>query len=442
MKNLKRLIIFISVIILIIGAVTFFTFRKNNVNNTEKNQISSDTSQDISTTPQKVTDRNLYYAVKTVVNKYFLYVKQYHQDEIETKLEGTIPVSAEEKQANFDIVNSLYDKELINKNQINEDTIKENIEFYKDADNIEIENMLFKNISSTIQEYIVNISLWQNNNCIKDSTPIIVKIDTSHNTFSIMPENCKYKEDDYNFSDSEISEATYNKYDYTDISDETIIEDFLDKYKSTILHDKEKAYNLFDKEYREKRFGDFETFSKFIDNNIQDIAKLSFTQYLTNDYDTYKEYVCKDKYQNLYIFNETSVMDYTIMLDTYTLDNKVFLDKYYSSSNQTRVALNIDKWIQMLNCRDYRTAFYVLDESFRKNYFNDNVDDFEAYMRNYFPDHYSLEYGEFTEEAGTYIQKVTFGNNQEENSVKLEHTIYMELGENTDFRMSFDASRH
>ena len=51
---------------------------------------------------------------------------------------------------------------------------------------------------------------------------------------------------------------------------------------------------LLDKEYREKRFGDYNTFSKYIDNNIKEINALSFSKYLVNNYNEYKEYICAD----------------------------------------------------------------------------------------------------------------------------------------------------
>ncbi len=188
--------------------------------------------------------------------------------------------------------------------------------------------------------------------------------------------------------------------------------------------------------------GEYETFSKYVDNNLQDIAKLTFTEYLVNNYDGYKEYVCKDKYGNLYIFHETAVMDFTIMLDTYTLENEKFLTTYNSSSDQYKVAMNIDKWVQMLNCRDYRTAFYVLDETFRTNNFGNDVDQFEEYMRKYFPEHYKLEFGEFSEETGTYMQEIVLKDITEQDEKEISKTIYMELGEGTDFVMSFNLTRH
>ena len=104
--------------------------------------------------------------------------------------------------------------------------------------------------------------------------------------------------------------------------------------------------------------------------------------------------------------------------------------------------MNIDKWIQMLNCRDYSSAFKVLDETFRTDNFANDVDKFEAYMRQYFPDHYELDFGEFSEETGTYIQDITLKDITGQNEEEISKTIYMELGEGTDFVMSFNLSRH
>ena len=175
-----------------------------------------------------------------------------------------------------------------------------------------------------------------------------------------------------------------------------------------------------------------------MENNIKEISSLSFTQYLVNDKDGNKEYVCKDKYENLYIFDEKSVMNYTVKLDTYTLDNEKFNEKYNSSNAQYKVMMNVDKVRQMMNARDYRTMFSYLDETFKNTYFENNVDIFEEYMRKHFSSHYSIEYGNLTNDAGVYIQEITLKDMTDE-SKTIERTIYMQLNEGLDFRMSMNV---
>ena len=193
------------------------------------------------------------------------------------------------------------------------------------------------------------------------------------------------------------------------------------------------------KDYREKRFGDYNTFSKYVENNIKEISSMTFTKYLVNTGDDYKEYVCKDQYENLYIFHEKAVMDCTVTLDTYTLDNDTFNEKYNSSSTQYKVMMNIDKVRQMMNARDYRTMFNYLDETFRTTYFENDEDKFEEYMRYQFSSHYTFEFGEYSDESGVSIQEVTMKDMNENNNGDIGERFYMQLKEGTDFVMSFNV---
>lgn len=449
-KIIKILIIAMLVIICILLVLYFVLSNKNAFIPEEKRVTGTydgtyDKKAELTESMQKVQVRNSFYAVKNVINKYFDYIQQYHTDFIHMKLEGDVKVTEKEKESIFDILYTLYDQEYINENQITKENLKENLEEYKDVDGIDISKMYFQDINEDITLFVTDVLLLKEHKNLGQKR-IVTKIDKMNRTFSIIPDVDEYADisvgDKKSLSDTEIEKTVYNQYTFENIDDTKVIEDFLEKYRDMILYNREEAYNLFDEEYRNKRFGNYETFSKYVDNNLQDIAKLSFTQYLVNNYDGYKEYVCKDKYENLYIFHETAVMDFTLMLDTYTLDNEKFLEKYNSSDDQYKVAMNIDKWIQMLNCRDYSSAFKVLDETFRTDNFANDVDKFEAYMRQYFPDHYELDFGEFSEETGTYIQDITLKDITGQNEEEISKTIYMELGEGTDFVMSFNLSRH
>ena len=446
-KIIKTLIIILIVVICIILILCYLLSNKNAFIPEEKRATGTydgtyDKKNEISDSLEEVKVRNVYYTIKAIINKYFSYIQQYNSDVIHTKLEGDIQVTAEEKEANFDILQDLYDQEYITQNNITEEYLKNNLEIYKDIEDIDIYKMYFQDINEDMTIFVTDISLLKEHRELSKKR-IVTKVDKSNNTFSIIPEGNEYEDVNMggkiDISDAKIQKNIYNGYTLENIDDVQIIKDFLEKYRNMILYDKKQAYNLFDEEYKKKRFGDYENFSKYVDNNLQDIAKLSFTQYLVNNYDGYKEYVCKDEYENLYIFHETAVMDFTLMLDTYTLDNEKFLQKYNSSDDQYKVAMNVDKWVQMINCRDYRSAFNVLDETFRTTYFDNDVDRFEKYMRHYFQDHYKIEFGEFSEETGTYIQEITMEDITGKNTMKIDEKIYMELKEGTDFVMSFNV---
>ena len=59
-------------------------------------------------------------------------------------------------------------------------------------------------------------------------------------------------------------------------------------------------------------------------------------------------------------------------------------------------------------------------------------------MRQYFPAHYTIEYGETTKEEDNYIQKITLKDVTGEDTREIQRTIIMRLKDETDFVMSFN----
>ena len=57
--------------------------------------------------------------------------------------------------------------------------------------------------------------------------------------------------------------------------------------------------------------------------------------------------------------------DYSVILDTYTVDLKDFTDKYNSADVSTKVGMNVEKVIEAINDKDYRYVYNKLDETFR-----------------------------------------------------------------------------
>ena len=191
------------------------------------------------------------------------------------------------------------------------------------------------------------------------------------------------------------------------------------------------------KEYREKRFGEVSSYIKYLKDNQEALRTLQLTQYLVNGYDEYTEYVCKDKYENLYIFKETALMEFTMQLDTYTIPTEQFKTTYRTANQQKKVMMNIDKWVQMLNNRDYTSAYKVLNETFRNNNFG-SEEKFVAYMKEKYPLHYKIEFSSFSEEGSACVQSIKLKEIGSENAEGKALDIIMKLKEDTDFEMSFN----
>lgn len=330
----------------------------------------------------------------------------------------------------------LLSKDYIEKNGITESNIDKHINLLK-------EQLLFtplkmKGISvGNVKSYVVNGITMNFNYELKQEITIIINVDYNNRTFSVEPTSKKYDEINTVIQIANIEKNENNEYTNPSITMENNVKDYMNNLKRMQLANPELLYQYLDEDYKNKRFGGVDEFKQYIENNLEEIKKTSLNQYMVNTYDDYVEYVAKDKFGNVYIFKEKEPLDYTIELDDYTLEDEEYLKKYENLEVEEKVANNINKWVKMINHRDYKTAYNVLDESFRNNYFK-TQEEFEEYMKRYFPSHYEIEFKDFSKEAGSiYTMDVTFKDiSNEEN--EFNRTIIMKLKDSTDFVMSMD----
>ena len=445
MNKIKKIIFLIVIVIVVLISALMILSKKNSnngINNNGEIIEQEDADMIVTGNMKEVDNRSDYYIIKNIINRYIDYINQYNMDSYYSKAEGEVKVTDEDKKEYMSIINNFYDSEYMKKNKFDTKGITDDIQVYKGYDGVGIDKMYYQNINEYIYLYMVQVKLVKDNKYSDNNVTILIKLDSQNATFSIIPregyKNVKVGES-VEYSASNIEKNVYNQYQYKNIDDIQIVDDLLVKYKNAVLYNRKDGYDLLDKDYRENRFGDYDTFSQYIENNIKEISSLTFTQYLVNDNQGSKQYVCKDQYENLYIFNEKAVMDCTVMLDTYTLDTDKFKERYNSSNTQYKVMMNIDKVRQMMNARDYRSMFKYLDESFRKTYFENDVDKFEDYMKYHFPSHYKFEYGDYSEDSGISIQDVTMEDMTGKDTTNIGEKFYMQLNEGTDFVMSFNV---
>ncbi len=239
---------------------------------------------------------------------------------------------------------------------------------------------------------------------------------------------------------SELKEKyMYNEFQFASVSIEDLVKIYFNNYRAECNNNIENSYKMLNDEYRDKKFGDFENYKKYIDENIDKINNITLEQYSkTQTAEGYNKYTCTDKNGNNYIFIEISIMDYSVMLDTYTLPSQEFVNKYNQTNEQGKTALNIQRIEKALNIGGYDFAYNCLSEGFKNNYFQ-TQEDFENYVKtNLFDGNFTVEYGKFATESGLFKYTVVLtnkGNPQE----SIEKTIIMKLNEGTDFEMSFNV---
>ena len=258
-------------------------------------------------------------------------------------------------------------------------------------------------------------------------------------TFSIMP---NYNLTN-NFDDIEsIEKNNSNEYKLKILSTQEKAEKYLEDFKDRILYSTKKSYEFLDDEYKNNKFKNYEDYEKFVKMNEESIYNISLQKYKeVNLNDDNTEYICIDQYGNYYIFKEMGVMNYTVQLDTYTIDSQEFIDKYNNSNEQVKVGMNLEKIFQALNRKDYEFIYNKLDSSFKQNNFP-TLEDFENYATSTFFSQNKIENGNFKKQAGVYVYNVilssTDENTTDNNSIEKDFIVKLEEG--TDFKFSFNVN--
>ena len=267
----------------------------------------------------------------------------------------------------------------------------------------------------------------------------IVDVDKTNSSFYITPvEFSKYanvKDIPLSDEDTTIELNDNNYFSYTVMQENDIMLKYFSYYKKLMQENPDMAYLLLDEEYRNKRFGSVEEFKNYVSKNQEDIQTYVAKEYEVNNLEDGTEYICQDQYKHSYIFKVSAVMQFQVKLDTYTIESDEVKQRYQNADERRKVEMNVDKWIQMLNYRDYKAAYAVLDESFKSQYFQ-TVEWFEEYMRGKFPYYYGLNLSDYSNEAGLYIQKILLTDITAKIKMTVPETIVMKLTDDG-FVMSF-----
>lgn len=236
----------------------------------------------------------------------------------------------------------------------------------------------------------------------------------------------------------EIEKYEYNQYMTKVIEDQDMTNIYFNNYKYYLIYHPEEAYNLLDKEYREKKYGDFQTYKNYIDQNIEQIFNSSIESFTVSNWSDGKQYIVTDKNGKYYIFRENVVMDYTVILDTYTIDLPQFIEKYNSSSDAEKVLLNIQKIFSAINDEDYNYVYNKLDTTFKQNNFP-TLDSFETYIKQNFYENNSIGYSNYKTSGDLHIYEISITDKDNEANPTVTKNFIMQLKDGTDFVMSFNV---
>lgn len=439
LKKLEKMIIILFIIIILILILILKLNKNTNDSTIEKDELSNEITEKVVETNEngfkKVDDPNIFFSVIDSLNKY-INVLNYEINEDDTLEENTYEIKNEhdKKKILFSMLDSDYKEE---NNIISEDDIilEKNINR-----NSFIPIEMKVKYGDRIQVYALHGYL---ENVVERSLEekyFIIKMDNTNSTFSVKPLNEKYKqideiEENQEFKNIEVN--NYNEYYIDNISDEALVKMYMERYRYMSVNYPKVIYdNYFDKEYRDARFGSVENFINYVENVRDEISEIKAIKYSKNIYMDYNEYIIIDQYNNTYIFNENSIMDFTLRLDNYTITTDKFKETYLRTKDENKVQMNIDKFIQMINRHDYRTSYNCISQEFKNNYLKTQKE-FEIFIKSAFFDYNEISIKSLEEQNGVYIGDFEINDITGKSSEKRNISMIIKLNDNFDFEMAF-----
>lgn len=429
----KRIIIITSIFVIIIIIILIVSLLKRiKIENEVSTNAIGDKGLDVdysSNNPQDVTEKNEYYTICNILNNYFKILNKnnsiyYIDNERDEKLQ---------QEYLYDII----DKEYIRKNSIDKKNILEKIKIYNE-DLIFVPVKLKVIEKEKINKYMAYgvIQDFDNNN-IQDIY-VYISLDKENKTYSIEPIYQDIKDvDNFEFENNNIEiEKNYNNtYQNQNITNEYIVTQYLNNYKRLVISKSELVYDLIDEEYKNIRFGSFQKYKSYIDNNIEYINKIRLEKYQVNNNSNYIEYKAVDQYNNEYIFIEDNNLNLKIKLDDYTIVTDDFKKAFDDTTEGQKVKIYIDKIFKMINNNDYENLYNYLYVDFRNKYFY-NEQQFEKFLKDNLFRFNKVEFGTQRLEGSKIYSNVLKIKNIE-NSDSKNMNIIIKVEDNYNFKFSF-----
>ena len=432
LKRKKTLILLMIIVVIIIISIVVALLLLTTSNNGEvasNNTVSEENNNETEAEPQ--INESKYYNITNVVRTYLGALDK-------SKYILSDGTNYSEDESTKESIYNLLSTEYIESNNI---TVENVYDYVKDVN----ENVTFVPLDmrisqgSNVEKFLVYGNIVYMDSQDLEKVYVIVNIDNTNNTFSIEPINSEEISNinDFKFESTlnTIEKNYSNTYLNNNMSDEDISKEKFNNFKLLILRKSEDLFNLLNEEYRNKKFGDYNGFSQYIDSNYDRLRTINLSMYQVTEEDGYKQYVLLDQDDRYYIFKETSENKEEIFLDTYTVDLPEFLDRYNGADDEYKVGYNVEKFISAINDGDYKYAYNLLDETFRRNNYP-SQGDFENFVKTNFFENNEIQHNNVEKQGNQFVYGITIINKDNESERK-NITVIMELGEETDFVMSF-----
>ncbi len=445
MKNLKIIILLVIItIIILIAVISLLLINKNNTNKEEPlidtrgdvgEELVVTNEEEIASEPSKVK------TVENCLQRFYDNLNNNSDNFFSRGSQGNMVKEISDEEINQTRI-ELLSKKYIKNNKITSDNVNNFLKTY--TEKVIIVPLKMKLIiNDPIEKYAVNAILINSDYKVIDKINVYVNLDNRSSTFSIEPIDNEYE----NFDDVKIENENEpiekndnNQFKITAMNFENRAKDLLDKFKKIVLSNAELSYNYIEQEYINKKFKDKSEYFTMIKDNVDRIKISYLTKYLVNNTEKYTEFICVDQNDYYYIFRQevNNPLNYSVMLDNYTIEFKDFVERYDNGDELKKVGINTGKIISAINCKDFDYVYSKLDTTFKNNNFK-TKQDLEQYIKNNLFDINKGTYISFEENGnGIYTYKTNITSLGEESTNSKNLTVIMKLLDNRDFVMSFN----
>ncbi len=444
--NIKKIIIILLIILIIaIIVLAALNWYGNYQEKYEYDPPEEDVAININSTIEKVSTRNDFYAVKTCIEKFYLYLAKTDESDYSIIDEETEQALEATDNMRKEAIYNMLDNNYIQNTGITKNNVLQHLGEIETSDVI-IDDMYVSEQTENVAVYLVYGKL--RNQTTRENTEfnLMLKIDMLNRTFKVIPadyineyvgEISVGQELKLDIEET-IEKNDYNIFAYETISEETYILDMFNEFKTDMMYDYETAYERLNEEYKQKRFETYEEFETYATEHIRNSVVMQLNQYQVNEFDNYTQYVCVDQNGKYYIFNETGVMDYTVILDTYTIDLPQFTEQYNNATDAEKVLYNLQKVFSAINDKDYNYVYNKLDNTFKQNNFP-TLESFQTYITQNLYENNSIAYSNYQTSGNLHIYEISIKNAEDENSATVTKNFIMQLLDGTDFVMSFNV---
>lgn len=353
----------------------------------------------------------------------------------------------------LNMLNEFY----INENNITVENLFEKVERIEPIYNFYAKNIYKKEVNSNITQYFMSGRLKNTllgdgeTELTEDEKEILyfsVLLDKSNKTFSIIPysENDGKREENIEipilYLEKEMKNYRINinnnnaYHDSLNPTTQDELRFYVDNFIYEVKYFTEETYYEIEETYRQAKFSGLEEYR----NNINQILNINsfddINSYSVNEFSDYTQLICQYNGNKTIIINKYSALNFNIILDTYTIDLPNFTEKYYTSNEQEKVVMNIERIFTAINDQDYKFVYNHLDEEFKNNNFKD-ISQLSNYIQENLYEKNNINYDSFRTQGELFIYDIQISNQERLADPEKDLTIIMKLEEGTDFIMSF-----